>query len=125
MNKKNQAALTEAAARAAHEVNKMWCEAHGDFSQSRWEDASEHQRRSCIAGVEAIEQNPGTTPEMSHEVWMALKLAEGWTFGAVKGEDTKTHPCLVPYDQLPPEQRFKDRLFCTVVRAVLSSRAKS
>ncbi len=30
----------------------------------------------------------------------------------------KTHPCLVPYGELPPEQKAKDELFLSIVRAL-------
>jgi hypothetical protein len=36
----------------------------------------------------------------------------------VKDEGKKEHPNLVPYDQLPAEQRVKDRLFQMVVRVI-------
>lgn len=33
-----------------------------------------------------------------------------------------THHCLVPFDRLPPEQQFKDRLFRTIVHAAAYGR---
>src|SRR5690606_2016961 len=60
------------------------------------------------------------TPEQSHALWMKHKLAEGWRYGPVKDEEHKEHPCLVPYEQLPLNQRTKDWLFaaiCGVFRA--------
>jgi hypothetical protein len=36
----------------------------------------------------------------------------------VKNPDAKEHPCFVPYDELPAEQRTKDYLFQAVVRAL-------
>lgn len=56
----------------------------------------------------------------SHDNWMAEKVADGWVYGEVKDPAAKTHPCIVPFDQLPPEQQFKDRLFATIVRTCLS-----
>lgn len=109
----------EAAARAAHEANKIWCEAHGDRSQSSWSNAPEWQRESARAGVLQILKDPDTTPEQSHENWMVLKLDEGWSYGTVKDALEKTHPCLVPYADLPEEQKMKDKIFGAIVRAVL------
>ncbi|MFD0468599.1 RyR domain-containing protein [Nonomuraea thailandensis] len=53
-----------------------------------------------------------------HEAWCEHKRAEGWTYGPDKDPDAKTHPCLVPYDQLPVEQRVKDAVFHAIVGAL-------
>ncbi len=108
-----------AAAQAAHEANRAYCIAIGDESQVHWEDAPEWQRDSAIAGAQAIADDPATTPEQSHEGWMAQKLADGWVYGEVKDAEAKTHPCIVPYAKLPETQRKKDGIFGAVVRAVL------
>jgi hypothetical protein len=36
----------------------------------------------------------------------------------VKNPDKKEHPAIVPFDQLPPQEQAKDRLFRAVVRAL-------
>jgi hypothetical protein len=51
-----------------------------------------------------------------HENWTKDKVADGWVYGEVKDAAAKTHPCLVPYDQLPANQRFKDSLFLLTVQ---------
>lgn len=107
------------AARAAHEANRILCLALGDSSQPHWPDAPQWQQDSAVAGVKAIVENPDTTPEQSHEGWLAFKAADGWKFGPVKDAEKKEHPCFVPYDQLPPNQRLKDEMFGMVVRAML------
>lgn len=104
-------------ARVAHEVNRVWCEFNGDASQPSWQDAPAWQRDSAIAGVAFHRANPDAGDSASHDSWMAQKVADGWTHGDVKDPEAKTHPCMVPFDQLPPEQQFKDRLFRTVVHA--------
>ena len=57
-----------------------------------------------------------TTPEESHENWRKVKDAEGWVYGPVKDAEAKTHPCMVPYEELPSAQIIKDHLFQAVVR---------
>lgn len=104
-------------AKVAHEVNRAYCTAIGDDSQPEWDVAPEWQRESAIAGVQA-HLDGALTPEESHESWSAVKLAEGWTYGEVKDPEAKTHPCLVPYSDLPLEQRVKDYLFGAVVRSL-------
>ena len=107
--------LVIAIAKVAHEINRAYCAALGDETQVAWEDAPEWQRASAIAGVEMHLANPDATPEQSHESWLAQKLAEGWEYGEVKDAQKKQHPCCVPYDQLPPEQKAKDYLFRAAV----------
>jgi len=58
------------------------------------------------------------SPAESHAAWLALKVAEGWIYGPVKDADAKTHPCCVPYSELPQAQRVKDFLFRAVVNAM-------
>jgi len=111
--------IIEACARAAHEANRAYCLALGDTSQPPWEQAPDWQRESALAGV--VEALAGNTPEQSHEGWTRRKLAEGWTYGPVKDPEVKRHPCLVPYADLPPEQRAKDTLFLAVVRATAAA----
>jgi hypothetical protein len=65
-----------------------------------------------------ILDNPNTTPEASHESWMAEKVAAGWVYGPTKDPVAKTHPCIVAYSELPPEQRAKDHLFGAIVRSL-------
>ena len=107
--------LVIAIAKVAHEINRAYCAALGDETQAAWEDAPEWQRQSAIAGVEMHLANPDATPEQSHESWLAQKLADGWVYGEVKDAEKKQHPCCVPYDQLPPEQKAKDYLFRAAV----------
>ena len=107
-------------ARIAHEVNRAYCAASGDDSQVDWDEAPEWQKESAIAGVSAhVDSGFTMTPEQSHESWMAQKVAENWIYGPVKDADKKEHPCMVPYGELPLNQRVKDYLFRAVVHAAL------
>lgn len=101
-------------ARICHETNRGYCEAIGDNSQVSWDSAPEWQQQSAINGVEFHFYN-NVTPEQSHQNWMKEKLENGWTFGDVKNEVAKTHPCMVPYSELPQLQRTKDFIFKAIV----------
>jgi hypothetical protein len=111
--------VQDRAAYAAHEANRVLCLALGDTSQPKWADAPEWQKVSAIKGVQMIATNPSTTPEQSHEGWLEEKRATGWKYGPVKNPETKEHPCFIPYEGLPENQRLKDEMFGLVVRAVL------
>jgi ryanodine receptor 2 len=45
----------------------------------------------------------------AHEVWAKKRMDDGWQYGHLRNDDTKTHPCLVPYDQLPESEKDYDR----------------
>ena len=107
-------------ARVCHEANRAWCLALGDESQRSWEDAEEWQRESAIKGVDFAIAHPEAPDSAQHDAWMVDKLAAGWRLGPVKDADAKTHPCLVPFDLLPPEQQAKDRLFRAIVAALVA-----
>lgn len=106
---------TDQIARIAHEINRAYCASIGDTSVAPWEAADESQRSSVMAGVEMHLKNPDVSPEQSHEAWLASKVADGWTYAAIKDPVAKTHPCVMPYADLPVEQRAKDHLFKAVV----------
>lgn len=103
-------------ARIVHQANKAYCESIGDTSQVDWENASESIQKAAKSGVKAIIDNPNVTPADLHDAWSKERIDDGWVYGEVKDEDKKTHPCLVPYDKLPPHQRFKDHLFNNIVK---------
>lgn len=113
-----EARRVDTIAKACHEANRQYCLSIGDTSQLPWEDAPDWQKASARAGVQAILDHPSTTPRQSHEDWLAHKAADGWVYGDVKDANAKTHPCMVPYDALPAEQRAKDAIFGAVARAV-------
>lgn len=112
--------LVERAARTAHEANRLYCNSIGDHSQKFWDFCPDWQKDSARAGVKALIENPELTSAQLHESWMAEKETNGWVHGPVKDEETKEHPCMVPYNELPQEQRHKDMFFGTIVRSVIA-----
>lgn len=101
-------------ARICHEVNRGYCMATGDNSQLPWDSAPEWQKQSAINGVD-FHLDADTTPEQSHLNWMKEKQDNGWVYGEIKDEIAKTHPCIVPYSELPQLQRTKDFIFKAIV----------
>lgn len=83
-----------------------------------WVDLDEETRQSAIEGVANILSGKVTSPEESHVEWMRFKQEHGWTLGPVKDEGKKEHPLLVPYRQLPEDQRLKDAMFFAIVNAL-------
>ncbi len=64
----------------------------------------------------------GKLSEMEHRRWMAALLMDGWRYAPGKKDQfRKTHPCLVPYDDLPIEEKSKDDSMIHNIRKLVSS----
>jgi hypothetical protein len=108
-------------ARVCHEANREYCRTLGDNSQAAWDEAPDWQKESARNGVKfhfvALASGTKPSPSASHDSWLAQKRAEGWKFGPTKNSETKEHPCFLPYDELPLEQRRKDYIFAAICEA--------
>ena len=119
----------EQIAKVCHAANRAYCETLGDNSQPAWESAPEWQKDSARNGVKfhlaahAVGDKPA--PSASHDSWLAQKRAEGWKYGPVKDAEKKEHPCFVPYEELPLDQRRKDYIFAAICEAFASAATES
>ena len=52
--------------------------------------------------VEALAENV-------HDTWAKGRMDDGWTYGPVRDDSKKHHPCLVPYNELPESEKEYDR----------------
>ncbi|XP_056627769.1 ryanodine receptor 2 isoform X3 [Triplophysa dalaica] len=43
--------------------------------------------------------------ENIHELWVMNKIDLGWTYGAVRDDNKRQHPCLVEFSRLPEQER--------------------
>jgi hypothetical protein len=57
----------------------------------------------------------------THDVWGAGRIAEGWTYGNARDDKNKTHPCLVPYEELPESEKEYDRATSLEILKVIVS----
>jgi hypothetical protein len=104
-------------ARVCHEANRALQQIQGDPAPSApWDAAEQWQREAAVDGV--AKSLAGTTAERLHQDWCDLKVADGWVYGPVKDGKAKTHPCLVPYDELDKGQQDKDHVFAAIVQAL-------
>lgn len=83
-----------------------------------WRLAPDWMRSSTLDGVKRRLAEPGAPAERQHQIWADEKHAAGWCYGPVKNPDTREHPCLVPYDELPEPEKRKDALFVAIVDAL-------
>lgn len=62
--------------------------------------------------VELPEELNSLVEQMSknvHEIWAKTRISQGWTYGPERNDAQKKHPCLVPYEELPEEEKVYDR----------------
>lgn len=107
-------------ARVCHEADRALSHAFGDAERATWDRSPLWQQETAISGVLSVIDPPDATPEDIHCAWMNEKFRQGWRFGPVKDAEAKTHPCLMPWAELSPEQRLKDELFLAIVIALKS-----
>ena len=44
-----------------------------------------------------------------HDVWAQSRIEQGWRYGEERNDVLKTHPCLIPYEELPEVEKAYDR----------------
>lgn len=102
-----------------HEANRGYQIANpieGIPTAPPWIFFDEAQQAGVKQGVrKALE---GATPKQLHESWLKFKTDAGWKYGEQKDEVAKTHPCMVPYEELSEDNRIKDDLFSAIVKVL-------
>lgn len=62
-----------------------------------------------VALPESLREAAERLAEHVHDTWAARRIEEGWRHGTSRDDVAKTHPDLVPYDQLPESEKEYDR----------------
>ncbi|MCK8061713.1 MULTISPECIES: RyR domain-containing protein [unclassified Fusibacter] len=56
----------------------------------------------------------------THEIWSAERANDGWVYGTERNDKLKTHPCLVPYNELPENEKKYDQIIVeNVIKAAI------
>lgn len=108
----------EKIARTAHDAIRGWRLANGQEGIPEWADAPDWMISATKESVSAVLQNLDMSASAQHDQWMAAKLRDGWSFGETKDPAAKTHPLLIPFDELPEVERMKDTLINAIVTAL-------
>jgi len=87
-----------------------WCAYQMGVGQAFNPKINNDQLESLKDGIKFQLENPNCTPEENHNNWMKMKKKQGWIYGETKNFIKKTHPDLVPYDELPEVERIKDEM---------------
>lgn len=58
---------------------------------------------------EELEQLVEKMSKNVHEVWAQSRIGYGWRYGERRDDVLKTHPSLIPYEELSEEEKSFDR----------------
>lgn len=105
----------EQVARVAYEANRTLLLEMGEEISPPFNTASYLQINEVIQRV--TNYLAGQTSEDYHKSWVARKRDKGWVYGPALNNAAKTHPNMVNYHDLPSDQRLKDHMFETIVKA--------
>lgn len=90
-----------------------------------WEQRDEKFRTQFL---EVVERQCGpmrsSSPAELHGGWVQAYIDMGWTHGAERDPGAKTHPDMVPFDQLEQREQDKDAVFialCDIARQWIRS----
>ena len=81
-----------------------------------WENRDDKFRKQfvdIIAKYMSMDKLP--TPAEAHESWNQSYYKMGWKYGEVRDVEAKTHPDLLPFDELSQPERDKDAIFLAFV----------
>lgn len=62
---------------------------------------------------QSLEELMEQIAENVHENWAKSRMDQGWVLGPERSDVDKTHPCLIPYDELPEVEKDYDRQTAT------------
>lgn len=69
---------------------------------------TEDQLKSLRDAIENRRGKSKLSPAEEHDNWMRFKLSDGWKYGNVKDVIAKTHPDILPFEELPEIEQRKD-----------------
>lgn len=109
-----EARKLEQMAKVCHAAVRAYAETMGEFLPE-WNQLDADGKMRRIQGVKWRAENQQIPPRQVHEKWCQDMQADGWVYGPKTNSARKVHSCLVEYDELPPEQQVKDRLFGSII----------
>lgn len=77
---------------------------------------SDERLKSLITGTKYVLENPATTAEENHNIWMEAKRNQGYTYGDVLDVEKKTHPSMIPFEDLSDVEKRKDEMDVLMVK---------
>lgn len=110
--------LMQEIARVAHEGVCGLRQANGFGDCPPWEETTSEERQHAMQSVIAVIRQKSFDSEAIHARYVEEMKANGWTLGEKLDPVAKTSPLLVPFAELPLEQRQEDMVFRAIVLAL-------
>jgi hypothetical protein len=83
-----------------------------------FDDISEERKNQLLKNIDEILEHPEITAKDEHDIWMKLKLKDGWKYGEKTDRNNKIHNCLIPYENLNVYQQLKDEIAICIIRTL-------
>jgi hypothetical protein len=76
---------------------------------------------SSISLPSEIESLVEQLAEHVHDKWAQERIVQGWSYGPARDDEKRQHPSIVPYCELPDEEKVFDRVTAIeALKAVLA-----
>lgn len=79
-------------------------------------EISQERLEGLIGGTIWALENPNATPEDNHNSWMESKRQQGYVYGEQLSIKNKTHPSMVPFEELSKIEQDKDIMDLLMVK---------
>ena len=93
-----------------------------------WSARDEAFRSQFLTVIEMMcGTNRKSSPEELHDDWVKAYEAMGWAYGPIRDREQRTHPDMVPFDELGFREQIKDAVFvalCEIARQWVMDEAK-
>jgi len=103
----------------AWEAYRNYLDIIGELPAPPWLAADNSKREQFVNGVKFHAENPNATPADSHEHWRKYMEARGYQYGDERNIKEKTHPAMIPFNQLPPELQAPHHLFASICKSMI------
>jgi hypothetical protein len=114
-------ALTERRAEFVYEAARLQAKAvDAPVVPEPWSERDQAFRSQFLNVIDMMcGPDRKSSPEELHDDWVHAYEAMGWRYGPTRDVEAKTHPDMVPFDELEQREQDKDAVFialCDIAR---------
>jgi len=103
-------------AKIVWEADKGFVEMASLIEVPHWEEAEDWQRDKVCSDVAYLLEYENAPESALHDIWVDAMREHGWKHGEKIDKEQHTHPHLLPYNELPIEEKIRNNLMWTLVR---------
>jgi RyR domain len=63
---------------------------------------------TSVVDLTAYHSLIGALTRNAHDVWASLRMREGWSYGPIRDDERRLHPCLVRFEDLTETEQACD-----------------